>query len=314
MRVPRKIALSSHNPALWSAVSKSGGGLSVAAKVIPGRHDLFGSARSRWGGEGRAFAPQLPKMATEKGFPAAFSRAALHSARFWLPDRPLRSTAPRFESRLRTGRIGRERVYAVRWFSALGECGRRHALHRFAPIPASLHSFLYRRLRSAVRYHGSRQSPFASKGDSHGRREEHRRPGNKRRAERRIAERNERRFEIHNHYVMWAIKCLNWECGAVDAPILPIGQFPERKCTSCGGTNVDVTPPLPLGALHAVESLLDGDGALRAAPCPSRASAFMRILSRAGFARGGTGFDRAGYRMRFRACALSAACGRRLRS
>lgn len=41
---------------------------------------------------------------------------------------------------------------------------------------------------------------------------------------------------------MWAIKCLNWECGAVDAPILPIGQFPERKCTSCGGTNVDVTP------------------------------------------------------------------------
>lgn len=30
--------------------------------------------------------------------------------------------------------------------------------------------------------------------------------------------------------------------GAVDAPILPIGQFPERKCFKCGGTNVDVTP------------------------------------------------------------------------
>lgn len=49
-------------------------------------------------------------------------------------------------------------------------------------------------------------------------------------------------MEIHNHYVQRAIKCLNRECGAVDAPILPIGKLPERKCNVCGGTNVDVTP------------------------------------------------------------------------
>ena len=49
-------------------------------------------------------------------------------------------------------------------------------------------------------------------------------------------------FEIHNKYIMWSIKCLDWECGAVAAPILPIGQMPERKCFKCGGTNVDVNP------------------------------------------------------------------------
>lgn len=49
-------------------------------------------------------------------------------------------------------------------------------------------------------------------------------------------------MEIHNHYVMWSIKCLDWECGAVDAPILPIGQMPERECFKCGGKNVDVNP------------------------------------------------------------------------
>lgn len=49
-------------------------------------------------------------------------------------------------------------------------------------------------------------------------------------------------FEIHNKYIMWSIKCLDWECGAVDAPILPIRQMPERKCFKCGGTNVDVNP------------------------------------------------------------------------
>lgn len=49
-------------------------------------------------------------------------------------------------------------------------------------------------------------------------------------------------MEIHNHYVMWSIKCLDWECGVVDAPILPIGQMPERKCFKCGGKNVDVNP------------------------------------------------------------------------
>ena len=49
-------------------------------------------------------------------------------------------------------------------------------------------------------------------------------------------------MEIHNHYILWGIKCLNWDCGAFDAPILPVGQFPERKCHVCGGKNVDLTP------------------------------------------------------------------------
>ena len=49
-------------------------------------------------------------------------------------------------------------------------------------------------------------------------------------------------FEIHNKCIMWSIKCLDWECGAVDAPISPIGQMPEWKCFKCGGTNVDVNP------------------------------------------------------------------------
>lgn len=49
-------------------------------------------------------------------------------------------------------------------------------------------------------------------------------------------------MEIHNHYVQWVIKCLNWECGTVYAPILPIGKLPERKFNVCGGTNVEVTP------------------------------------------------------------------------
>ena len=36
-------------------------------------------------------------------------------------------------------------------------------------------------------------------------------------------------FEIHNNYVMWSIKCLDWECGAVDAPIFCLlGRCPEE--------------------------------------------------------------------------------------
>lgn len=68
-------------------------------------------------------------------------------------------------------------------------------------------------------------------------------------------------FEIHNKYIMWSIKCLDWECGAVDAPILPIGQMPERKCFKCGGTNVDVNPttsrrpPSPSRAFSAAMAL-----------------------------------------------------------
>lgn len=73
-------------------------------------------------------------------------------------------------------------------------------------------------------------------------------------------------FEIHNKYIMWSIKCLDWDCGAVDAPILPIGQMPERKCLKCGGTNVDVNPHYLQASSIAVERFLVGDGALRAAP------------------------------------------------
>ena len=73
-------------------------------------------------------------------------------------------------------------------------------------------------------------------------------------------------FEIHNKYIMWSIKCLDWNCGAVDAPILPIGQMPERKCLKCGGTNVDVNPHYLQASSIAVESILVGDGTLRAAP------------------------------------------------
>lgn len=73
-------------------------------------------------------------------------------------------------------------------------------------------------------------------------------------------------FEIHNKYIMWSIKCLDWECGAVAAPILPIGQMPERKCFKCGGTNVDVNPHYLQASSIAVESFFGGDGALRAAP------------------------------------------------
>lgn len=81
-------------------------------------------------------------------------------------------------------------------------------------------------------------------------------------------------MDIHNHYVLWAIKCLDWECGAVDSPILPIGQMPERKCHVCGGRNVDVTPPLPLSVPLVGESLLNADGALRTA---SRAVRGLRL-------------------------------------
>lgn len=39
-------------------------------------------------------------------------------------------------------------------------------------------------------------------------------------------------FEIHNKYIMCSIKCLDWECGAVDAPISLVGRCPSGNASS----------------------------------------------------------------------------------
>lgn len=68
-------------------------------------------------------------------------------------------------------------------------------------------------------------------------------------------------FEIHNKYIMWSIKCLDWECGAVAAPILPLGRCPRGNASSAAAqtlTSIPTTsrrPPSPSRAFSAAMAL-----------------------------------------------------------